>query len=1522
MERPFSTSKVTVEYFDPHDVYKLIAPGLVPRLPLRNLHWQSHAGPLRSIDTLHVELISPDAPAAPASPTVSPALTRSVSASTAKDDGFQTQQIGGKSTAADNADTPTATARYSGAQRRHQIPGLRRTPYLKVLLVRCDDSDTYKSKTRSEIREWIKEHTPPSQSTRKANTQENHDAFEWLVVHVVIPNTAAANQPRVSGKGPDAAEKSRTSRWGSGSSTLLEKLRSDFNSSSKSAPDRIAQIRIGINDVPYDILPRVVPATPTGYSESRQDAENAWEDLIGKFKELILSSFDMRVTQYEDDIKEKDSQRALPGWNFCTFFILKEGLARGFESVGLVEDALVGYDELSVGLDTVIQEQATSGDAERHGGSLLDHTEDLVKRAEAAVQALGAAEGSEEDDEPVDLQASDAPKNDKFDEIPISSTKKPYREMIVANNVSVFDFRCYIFARQISLLLRLGNAWSTREELLAKLREQQESVLHGVAPQAPPPKQTEDVENLSMLAEICRRTLEFVPAVSQVMRTDILSALKAKHSGDSPLLSPVLAEAIDNLVASFAFSVAQQILAQTSTKALPIPPSTLGNADTHEQKASIPELKTMMHPARNSSLSVRTTNTRPPPSPGIFPGASRASAEDTTPTAPNAQYLKAGLEKLAARRAELHALSRNVLQGTGKKRGWESGWTSAPVVGESEANEFQEVSLENDDKEEDADDSAPSCVGLAGIENGLLHAALDSREDFYRLYETLTDKALRHYTVANHTHAVKTSMADLAVLKYHLGEYGPAASFFYMTTPFFGENSWSLLELSMLVMYSHCLRELQRKDEFVRVGLKLLTKAAAAENERLLQKKSLSVGPSAEVTYPDKSAISGFLNEILSVAATLSNEVRVPLNQLFTQVEVLGTPEYHDGKDRFSLTITLRSLLVDELKVEKGTLRLTRTIPGGTKEVRLQTSETSTLKPGVNKLHFVSATNVSGPYRIHQVDIVCDNVHLHWERDVTQTPSKTAHVFRVPDVQLYRPAGGLRCRLTAAKDIQLDKNNSVDLEVSTGWNSITSCELSVKPATGGLRINSTEASFVGPSFEYEKPPEAGLFRFGAVPESTTIKMRFPYTIEQDVPNISVRVEVNYTTEDTTYHYSSVFSIPISLALGVNVQDVFKDKELFSRFSVSTASASPLKLFTTKLLDSEVFKAHAAPGSSRTVTVFPKQPASLLYKITRKSANVINAKTPRTMYLRLEYSVLLDEIIDHVEEVFAEATKELPLSTFSGFLIGRILKEVQSGLSAYELERAALLGEVPTSFISPLLAEGAISGLGAVPGTSEDATIMLKAFLKEWQTAHPRLIIKEMESARRSILIPVDVPSIPVFHSVDIQLPPPSEQTFDSTVAVNELLAANLRLRWTRIWDTAVSDGKSINKDYEFSYEVNGLPETWLVGGRKRGHFKSLGVDKSDTKFGESELHVPVLLVPLREGRLPFPNVEIREVKEEKDESSQAHGHHEIDYQNIGETVRVVADLQKVTLSLDASGPSGGPLVLESEHREVSDRILL
>src|SRR5690606_16957933 len=122
--------------------------------------------------------------------------------------------------------------------------------------------------------EWIKTNTAQT----KKGTPEGHDAFEWLIVHVVLPNTAAATQPRSSKGDTSASDQKGASRWRGSSSTLLEKMKADFNVAGKSAPDRVAQVRVGINDVPYDVLPRVVPAVPSGYVETEQDVEAAWQD--------------------------------------------------------------------------------------------------------------------------------------------------------------------------------------------------------------------------------------------------------------------------------------------------------------------------------------------------------------------------------------------------------------------------------------------------------------------------------------------------------------------------------------------------------------------------------------------------------------------------------------------------------------------------------------------------------------------------------------------------------------------------------------------------------------------------------------------------------------------------------------------------------------------------------------------------------------------------------------------------------------------------------------------------------------------------------------------------------------------------------------------------------------------------------------------------------------------------------------------------------------------------------------------
>ncbi|KAK4229284.1 trafficking protein particle complex subunit 10 [Podospora fimiseda] len=1530
MEQPFSTSKVTVEYFDPHDVYKLLAPGLIPRLPLRDLNWQSHAGPLRSISTLHVELIPSGAdtsvifsPLSSTNPKGGPTPNDAAS-QPPKDDGFLTAQIGGGARPASTEQTDT-TLRVPAAatkERRHQIPGLRRTPYLKILLVRCDDNDTYKSTTRAEIREWIKANTPPSQG-KTGSHAEIHDAFEWLVLHVVLPNTVAATQPRTAGaKVLDSSSSTTKSRWGGGSSTLLEKMRHDFNGSTKGSVDRVRQIRIGINDVPYNMLPRVVPAVPTGYHESEQESEAAWADLIGKIKELILSSFDTRVTQYEEDIKEKDGQRSLPGWNFCTFFILKEGLARGFESVGLVEDALVGYDELSVGLDAIINAQSKSGSPEAHGGALLGFTPDLKDTAQQAIREIVDGNLEFDEEEAVDLQAGERRMLDQSDSIPITSSRKAYRELILANNVSLFDFRCYIFARQISLLLRLGNAWSTREELLTKLKEQQEMVPKGVAPRAPAPKVTEEPENLLHLAEICKRTLEFVPAISTVMREDIIAAILSTRQGEDGeatqiTLAPAQTEIVDNMVSSFAFSVAQQILAQTSTKALPIPQSILD--DTPDQKAAIPEPKSIMHPTRTSSIAGH----RPPPSPGFPSGR----MDDHTLSAP---YLKSGLEELAARRAELYALSRNILEECGKKRGWSDGWASVPTVGESGINELEDVSL--DDTAEDLEPrTAPGLhTSIAGVKTTLLRTALDNRDDFYRLYETLTDKALRHFTVANHWHSVQASMADLAVLKFHLEDYSEAAKYFHSVIPFFGEGGWSLLELSMLVMYARCLKQLQKLDEYVNHALrKLLCKAAVAEKARLEHKSRFRIGFTSAAEYPEAAAITGFLSDLLSVSETLEKDIRIPLTGFFCNMGLDGPPFYDEGQDSFSLFLDMQSLLVDEFEADSVSLRIVSPAFAGNREIWLQTEKPVTIYPGPNKVRVQSTVMMAGTFQVDQIRLCSKKVLLHYERDISDKSSSSG--LRNATLTLYQRASCLDVQVVGSKDLQLDQKKLLDLELSTGWNNIKTCEVKIRSATGGLRLIMNEVEVIGDNQPTKS--EGGSFKFGAIPEKSILKIRFPFTVEQDLLDVAVRAEVTYSTDRGSFTFTRTSIIPISLALEVNVQDVFKHHALFSRFAVSTASDSPLRLFKSELLSSELFESHFGQPSSHPILIFPKQPTGLLYKITRRPEINPGPTTKKTLYLKLYYSVLQDEIEHLFKTALSKALESSPLWEFSKALTSKLVYVVRKSLSPHDLEKAGLLGELSTSFLLKTNWEALFPGLTPVATSSSTdiSSTNLANFIVSWAKGHPILHLPHPDPSTfetNTITIPVDIPPVAIVHTADIilQQPLPTVPGTDSetgcpTVCTNQVIPATLHLKWTRTWDTA--DNPAFDRDLEFGYEITAPGDTWLLGGRRKGHFVIPGGSELSSEPGKTEAEIGMVMIPLREGYLTMPGVEIREVQSGNEEGvgmgmvSGGFGgtgiHCETDCRNLGETIYVVGDRAKVTLSLDASGPGGGPLVLECER---------
>lgn len=744
----------------------------------------------------------------------------------------------------------------------------------------------------------------------------------------------------------------------------------------------------------------------------------------------------------------------------------------------------------------------------------------------------------------------------------------------------------------------------------------------------------------------------------------------------------------------------------------------------------------------------------------------------------------------------------------------------------------------------------------------------------------------------------------------------------------------------MLVMYAKCLHELQRKDEYARVVLKLLSKAAASEKDRLNHRKAFRSSFETQTIYPKLAAIQGFVADLLSSSTSVTGGIKAPLQNFFTALEIEGVPVYKDQQDSFSLTLKLQSLLVDDMPIEKATMRIT--IPGSTnsREIWLATHDSTVLKPGVNRINFHCNDIIPGIYEVDQIHFTSSNMSLHYERDVRSSDDRSG-LLKSPRIRLFQRTRSFDVKLSASKDIQLDQNNSLNIELSTGWNDVTSCELRIRAATGGLRLITSETKILNSEVQLSKPAEAGVFCFSSLSPDTTINIRCPFTIEIDMSHVSLKIEATYTTSNGSYSFAKTPSIPTGLALGVNVQDVFKHHALFSRFSVSTSTPSPLRLLKSELLDSDLYESEFGIPPTRPVVIFPKQPASLLYKIMRKQGVHVDSKTKKTMYLKLHYTRVQDEIETLLKDSLGRSLSGTALETFAGLVVSDVVSHIQNSITSYDLETAALLGEMNTSFLSEVKWERHFFGIGQT-SDGKDAASALASFIVNWVKQHPKLSIGQNHSVNeesRSIVIPVDIPSITVVHTADLRLqqPVPSpDASVDEmgeglgvpTVCINQLLPATLHLKWTRIWDsehTGTGQGVSSAEDLEFSYDVSAPTDTWLLGGRRKGHFvipaPSSEAEMSSTP--DTEADIPLLLVPLREGWLPYPSIELREVRNVDFDGGEnhAHGHCETDYRNLGETVRVVADRSRVTLSLDASGPGGGPLVLESERRNLVGRIV-
>lgn len=265
--------------------------------------------------------------------------------------------------------------------------------------------------------------------------------------------------------------------------------------------------------------------------------------------------------------------------------------------------------------------------------------------------------------------------------------------------------------------------------------------------------------------------------------------------------------------------------------------------------------------------------------------------------------------------------------------------------------------------------------------------------------------------------------------------------------------------------------------------------------------------------------------------------------------------------------------------------------------------------------------------------------------------------------------------MAAPRYINLEESRVLEVIIDTGRNDISKGILRVRPATAGLRLRTADTTLIEGKISMTVQPESGSIEFTDLGRQQSVRFRVPYTVEENHASLSARLEVVYTTDKGKFNYSATNTIDATLPVSVNVQDVFKKDALFSRFTVGPAMSVPLTVLGCEMFDSDAYEAETSLRGPVEFVVFPKQPASIVYKIRRKDLPSSDSARRSPLRLAVKYVCLDEECLEEVSRAFREAIGQSPFRDLIRLLTPHIVEVFRAKLSTSDMEAIGLVREV-------------------------------------------------------------------------------------------------------------------------------------------------------------------------------------------------------------------------------------------------------
>lgn len=830
---------------------------------------------------------------------------------------------------------------------------------------------------------------------------------------------------------------------------------------------------------------------------------------------------------------------------------------------------------------------------------------------------------------------------------------------------------------------------------------------------------------------------------------------------------------------------------------------------------------------------------------------------------------------VAEGRAELLLLARSSIEQLAARKGWHADDESA----------YEDVDLAVDASSDEDEDQL-----LDKYLNPKLKEILKNQSSFMNSYMDLTDLARSYYESADRTRSVDKLRAQMAIIKYQQKDYEAAVALISSLPQLYLHQGWELISTNLFIIYANCLFHLDRKEEYLKVALQIIA-----------GKKSVS-----------RALISELCIKVIEICGEMDSDVLFSLDSLFETSLSKRIMVSDNEDDIFRVTMQVQNPFNVDWPIHSISARLVE--PAGMKyKVLFRSVDDVLLKADMTTEVILYTTHsVPGVYEVDNFEFKVGTLLLTKDFLGEQ---------KLPNqrMRLYQQPGNMNVKLATPRSIRLDSPKRVIVEIYTGWNDVESAKVTARSASSGVRLIVADAKGAkardGAEEEDKEhfdlrvvPDVTSIIEFDQVDRESVVYLTMSYVAEVDVKELYLRVLVEFKTKGGEYYSVAVLRhTSIALSLAVNVQDIFKSSALFSKFSISCVGAVvPLRILSGKLIESVDYTVQSGSGTDCEYVAFPKQPVTYAYRIQR-SDTYSERKTqhPVPLLLEIKYRRLEDEMRHSVSElVKRKLGDDHRLRKYMILVELHILALLKVDLVSYGFLERITMGLYVGSQWAVLLSFIDDVDRPSLEQILEDiysvcycvASYFFIVCILIFKQDMPRDPEEVLSPLTKELVIPVDVPTVQVLFTLELLYTPtllnsvdapeasPMQFVFsDEVFYVGVPIPITVRLSSSRHWAPRHTPDVFEKSDIEFAYDIIASPESWLVSGKKKGHFVV-----SDEVF-----KLQLLILPLKHGNLLLPTLEVHP-------SSKAHEHitAEVEYKNSAESVLVLPEVSNVNLAVE------------------------